>query len=259
MSARLQGKVAIVTGASDGIGSAIARLFAAEGAKVCVADIDVERGLALVEELRAAGQQAIFANTDIADEASVNAMVEATREQLGSPDILVNNAALTPMGKSVLDVSREQWQKNFAVNVDGMWHCCRAVLPMMQAAGGGSIINIGSVHSFKIVPDSFPYAVTKHAVVGLTRTLAVEFGPDNIRVNALCPGMVETPNAFKAWEQTEDPEAIRKAIGDVHPLRRNASTEEIAYPALFLASSESSFMTGHSLVVDGGRSVLYHD
>ncbi|AQQ67192.1 3-oxoacyl-ACP reductase [Microbulbifer agarilyticus] len=259
MTKRLQDQVAIVTGAADGIGSAIARLFASEGAKVCVADVNVERGLALVEELKETGQQAIFAETDIADEDSVNTMVQATCEQLGEPNILVNNAALTPMGKSVLDVSREQWQRSFSVNVDGMWHCCRAVLPMMKATGGGSIINVGSVHSFKIVPDSFPYAVTKHAVIGLTRNLAVEFGPDNVRVNALCPGMVETPNAFKAWEQTEDPAAARKAIADVHPLRRNASVEEIARPALFLASSESSFMTGHSLVVDGGRSVLYHD
>lgn len=259
MSARLQGKVAIVTGAADGIGNAIARLFAAEGAKVCVADVDVTRGLALVEELQSAGQRAIFAQTDIAGVASVAAMVEATCTQLGDPNILVNNAALIQTGKDALQVSDDQWKRNFAVNVDGMWNCCKAVLPMMKAQGEGSIINVGSVHSFKIVPQYFPYAVTKHAVIGLTRNLAVEYGQDNIRVNALCPGMVETPNAFKSWEQTEDPAAARAAIGAVHPLRRNASTEEIAYPALFLASRESSFMTGQSLIVDGGRSVLYHD
>lgn len=259
MTERLKGQVAIVTGAADGIGHAIAQLFCKEGASVCVADINETLGLEVVDSLKQQGHKAIFVKTDIADSKAVAKMVAEVVEQLGSPDILVNNAAIINVGADVLGVSEEQWKRNFAVNVDGMWNCCREVLPYMKEQRSGSIINIGSVHSFKIVPNYFPYAVTKHAVVGLTRNLAVEYGEYNIRVNTLCPGMVETPAAFKAWQATPDADAARAAIANVHPLKRNSSTEEIAYPALFLASHESSFMTGQSLVVDGGRSVLYHD
>ncbi|MBR9912744.1 MAG: glucose 1-dehydrogenase [Gammaproteobacteria bacterium] len=259
MTERLKDQVAIVTGAADGIGHAIAELFCKQGARVCVADINGELGAEVVADLNGQGYQAIFVKTDISSSAAVAAMVQETVDKLGAPTILVNNAALISVSSDVLETTDEQWQRNFAVNVDGMWKCCREVLPHMKAAGVGSIVNIGSVHSFKIVPNYFPYAVTKHAVIGLTRNLAVEFGQYNIRVNALCPGMVETPAAFKAWAKTPDPAAARAAIANVHPLKRNSSTEEMAYPALFLASSESSFMTGQSLIVDGGRSALYHD
>lgn len=256
---RLQDQVAIVTGAADGIGRAIAGLFAREGARVCVADVDERLGRECVEQLREEGFTALFQHTDIASSEAVASMVAHVVAELGPPTILVNNAAIINVGSDVMALSEDSWRQNFAVNVDGMWHCCKAVLPHMRAAGAGSIVNIGSVHSFKIVPNYFPYAVTKHAVIGLTRNLAVEFAADNIRVNALCPGMVETPAAFRAWDKTDDPQAARDAIARVHPLQRNGSTEEIAYPALFLASQESSFMTGQSLIVDGGRSIIYHD
>jgi len=256
---RLKDQVAIVTGAADGIGYAIAELFCKQGARVCVADIKEAQGVDFVKKLISQGYEAIFAKTDISDSASVAAMVATTVEQLGAPNILVNNAGIIQVSKDVLETTDELWRRNFAVNVDGMWNCCREVLPYMKASGSGSIVNICSVHSFQIVPGYFPYAVTKHAVVGLTKNLAVEYGQYNIRVNALCPGMVETPTAFKVWSEMPDPEAARAAIANVHPLKRNASTEEMAYPALFLASHESSFMTGQSLIVDGGRSALYHD
>ncbi|TMN74121.1 3-oxoacyl-ACP reductase [Pseudoalteromonas sp. S1727] len=259
MSQRLLNEVAIVTGAADGIGKTIAEVFCQQGAKVCVADINESMGQAVANELIAQGYDAHFCYVDIADEASVNAMVGATVNMLGKPTILVNNAALISTGKEVTDVTSDMWRRNFAVNVDGMWHCSKAVLTHMKENGQGSIINLGSVHSYKIVPGYFPYAVTKHAVIGLTKNLAVEFAQYNIRVNALCPGMIETPMAFKTWQDMEDPAAARKAIADVHPLKRNGTTEEVAYPAVFLASNESSFMTGQSLVVDGGRSVIYHD
>ena len=176
----------------------------------------------------------------------------------GFVDLIINNAGIIYQNDSPLNTTQAQWDKSFNVNLDGMWHCCKAVIPFMKKAGKGSIVNIGSVHSFKIVPNHFPYAVTKHAIIGLTKNLAVEFGGNNIRVNALCPGMVETPAAFRWFDESEDPAAARKALGDIHPLKRNASCEEIAYPALFLACDESSFMTGQSMIVDGGRSVVYH-
>lgn len=258
-TARLTNEVAIITGAADGIGKTIASVFCQHGAKVCVADINETQGTIVAQELCSQGYEAIFVKVDISQSSSVENMVKVTVEQLGSPTILINNAALISVGKEVFDVTDDMWHKNFSVNVDGMWFCSKAVLPYMKQHGRGSIVNVGSVHSFKIVPGYFPYAVTKHAVIGLTRNLAAEFGAFNIRVNALCPGMVETPMAFKSWEACDDPVAARKSIADVHPLKRNASTEEIAYPALFLASQESSFMTGQSLIVDGGRSIIYHD
>jgi NAD(P)-dependent dehydrogenase (short-subunit alcohol dehydrogenase family) len=259
MSTRLKNQVAIVTGAADGIGRGIAELFCKEGASVCVADFNAELGRNLVENLTSVGYSALFVETDVSSESSVSSMVAKVVEHFGPPNILVNNAGIIHVNEEILETSKEQWQRSFGVNLDGMWHCCREVLPHMKKAGAGSIINLGSVHSFQIVKNHFPYAVTKHAVIGLTRNLAVEYGKFNIRVNALCPGMVETPMAFKWFAESADPEKARETIGKIHPLERNASIEEIAYPTLFLASDESSFMTGHSLVVDGGRSVLYHD
>lgn len=259
MPGRLADQIAIVTGGADGIGHAIVRLFCEEGAKVCIADTNVALGTRHADQLVRDGHSAVFVETDISVRDSVAAMVEETVERLGAPGVLVNDAAIISVNENGLDASDELWQRSFAVNVDGTFHCCREVLPLMQQRGGGSIVNLGSVHSFQIVPGYFPYAVTKHAVVGLTRNLAVEYGADNIRVNALCPGMVETPNAFKSWDNTPDPAAARREMARVHPLNRNATTDEIAYPALFLASQESSFMTGQCLIVDGGRSVVYHD
>ncbi|MBU2924842.1 glucose 1-dehydrogenase [Colwellia sp. 1_MG-2023] len=258
MNPRLNKKVVIVTGAADGIGQAIAELFCQEGALVCVADVNEALGVKVAAELVAKGGKAIFVKTDVANIESVQNMVKITVETLGKPNILINNAGIIYQNNSPLNTTQAQWDKSFNVNLDGMWHCCKEVLPFMQAAGEGSIVNIGSVHSFKIVPNHFPYAVTKHAIIGLTKNLAVEFGEHNIRVNALCPGMVETPAAFRWFEESGDPVAARKALGDIHPLRRNAACKEIAYPALFLASDESSFMTGQSMIVDGGRSVVYH-
>lgn len=258
MNTRLKDQIAIVTGAADGIGRAIAELFCREGASVCVADINEVAGTEVVSKLNEQGFNAIFVKTDVSCIDSVKNMVEQTVTQLGKPSVLINNAGIIYQNKSFLETPTEQWDKSFAVNLDGMWHCCKQVIPYMKEAGFGTIVNVGSVHSFKIVPNHFPYAVTKHAIIGLTKNLAVELGENNIRVNALCPGMVETPAAFKWFAESEDPEAARKELGDIHPLRRNASCEEIAYPALFLASKESSFMTGQSLIIDGGRSVVYH-
>lgn len=257
MTYRLKEQVAIVTGGADGIGQSIVELFCKQGAQVCIADINEELGIAFQKQLTEDGYNAIFVKTDVSNIESVNAMVTETNETFGAPTILINNAGIIYQTKDLLDVTKDQWDKSMSVNVEGMWNCAKAVLPFMKKSHSGSIVNLGSVHSFNIVPEHFPYAVTKHAIIGLTKTLAVEFGEYNIRVNTLCPGMTETPAAFKWFESSGDAEAARKEMGDIHPLKRNASCEEIAYPALFLASNESSFMTGQSLVIDGGRSVVY--
>lgn len=259
MGGRLAGQTAIVTGGADGIGRAISRLFAREGAKICIADVNEELGEKACELIRESGGDASFARTDIADRESIAAMVARAVSDFGPPQVLVNNAGYITFTDDPVEATPETWRNIFAVNLEGMWECSRAVLPHMRKAGRGSIVNLGSVHSFQIVTGHFPYAVTKHGVIGLTRSLAVEYGPENIRVNALCPGMVETPTALRTWAGLEDGEEVRKMVGDLHPLKRNASCEEMAYPALFLACEESSFMTGQSLIVDGGRSAFYSD
>ena len=259
MTGRLADQTAIITGGADGIGRAISKLFAREGAKVCIADLNEELGGSAVSEIEDAGGQAIFVRTDIADAQNIAGMVEQTCADLGQPGVLVNNAGFITFTDDPVQADAETWRRIFAVNLEGMWECSRAVLPYMREAKKGTIVNLGSVHSFQIVTGHFPYAVTKHGVIGLTRSLAVEYAPENIRVNALCPGMVETPTALAGWAKLDDPAAVRKAVGDSHPMRRNASCEEMAFPALFLACDESSFMTGQSLIVDGGRSAFYSD
>mgnify|MGYP000135173741 CR=1 FL=1 len=258
MSKRLSGRVAIVTGAAEGIGNAIAELFCQHGAKVCVAGTNVVLGNAFVERMVEQGLEAEFVQTDVADKEAILRMVNHTVLLWGTVDVLVNNAGFIQRNFDVAATPDQDWQAMFDVNLRGMWHCCQAVIPHMKASGSGSIVNMGSVHSFKEVPNTFPYPVTKHAIIGLTRSLAVEFGEHNIRVNVICPGTVETPNAMRTFARADDPKEARQNIAAIHPLKRNASMQEIAYPALFLASQESSFMTGESMVVDGGRSVVYN-
>lgn len=259
MSKRLENEVAIVTGGADGIGRAIVEMFCEQGAKVCIADLNAMLGQPLADSLKAQGYDVIFAKTDVGDRAMVEAMVNSTRSALGSPSILVNNAGWIPITDEPLDADESLWKRLFQCNVEGMWNCARAVIPEMKTSGKGSIVNLGSVHSFQIVKGHFPYAVTKHAIIGLTRNLAVEYAKHKIRVNTLCPGMVETPTALKGWSEMENPEAIRAAVAALHPLNMNAEPKDMAYAAVFLASQESRFMTGQSLIIDGGRSALYHD
>lgn len=259
MSNRLENEIAIVTGGADGIGRAIVEMFCDQGAKVCIADVNAELGESLAGQLSADGNDVTFARTDVGDKHAVTAMVENTITALGTPTILINNAGWIPITKDPLDTTDVLWENLFKCNLEGMWNCSRAVIPHMQKNGRGSIVNLGSVHSHQIVKGHFPYAVTKHAVIGLTRSLAVEFAKDKIRVNTLCPGMVETPTAFKVWDEMDNPEGVRQAVANLHPLKMNGTPKDMAYAAVFLASQESRFMTGQDLVIDGGRSALYHD
>jgi NAD(P)-dependent dehydrogenase (short-subunit alcohol dehydrogenase family) len=255
---RLKGKIAIITGAGQGIGQAIARRFAGEGAAVVIAELRQDSGQAMETELTAGGFPALFVQTDVARLESVQAMVADAATRFGPPDVLVNNAGINVFNDP-LKLTAEQWARCMTVDLEGVWNCCQAVLPHMLALGRGSIVNIASVHSFQIIPHTFPYPVAKHAVIGLTRALAIEYADRNLRVNAICPGYIETQIAMEYWQTFPDPDAERQRIYRVHPPQRIGTVDEVAWPAVFLASDEAGFINGASLMVDGGRSVLYHE
>jgi NAD(P)-dependent dehydrogenase (short-subunit alcohol dehydrogenase family) len=258
MVERLKNRVAIVTGAGQGIGAVTVRCFVAEGARVVVAEVNPETGAAISAELVAKGAQAVFVPTDVTDPTSVARMVQETRDAFGTPDILVNNAGINVF-HDPLSTTDEEWRRCMSVDLDGVWNCSRAVLPAMLEAGRGAIVNIASCHSFKIIPGCFPYPVAKHAVLGLTRALAIEYAARGIRVNAIAPGYIETPIAINYWNTFPDPEAEKRRACDLHPPKRVGRPEEVAWTAVFLASDEAPFINAETIVIDGGRSVLYHD
>lgn len=255
---RLSGKVAIVTGAGQGIGAAIARCFAAEGARVVVADRNEATGAETARLLVEAGHEALFIPADVTVVSEVEAMVAETTRTWAAPEILVNNAGINVF-TDPLTTTEADWRRCLSVDLDGVWHCCRAVLPGMLEAGRGAIVNIASTHAFKIIPGCFPYPVAKHAVVGLTRALAIEYAARGIRVNAIAPGYVDTPIAVEYWAGFPDPAAERARAEALHPPRRIGRPEEVGWTAVFLASDEAPFINAETIVIDGGRSVLYHE
>jgi NAD(P)-dependent dehydrogenase (short-subunit alcohol dehydrogenase family) len=255
---RLAGKVAIVTGAGRGIGACIATHFVEQGARVVIAEIDPQAGEAVAAALRGRGFEALAVPTNVAAQASVDRMVAATLERFGPPNVLVNNAGIAVF-EDPLKLTDDQWDRCFAVDLEGVWRCIRATLPHMLALGGGSVVNIASTHAFQVIRGCFPYPVAKHGLIGLTRALAMEYGARNVRFNAVCPSYVATRLTLDYWAGFPDPEAERRRAADLLPLKRVAEPDEVAWPVVFLASDESSFITGESLMVDGGRSVLFHD
>jgi NAD(P)-dependent dehydrogenase (short-subunit alcohol dehydrogenase family) len=249
---RLQNKVALVTGGASGIGRAISELFAEQGAIVVIADIDAAGAEATAERISAGGGKGMFVRTDVSQESDVETAVKAATEAYGTVNVLVNDAAAFEFGK-VEDLTDEGWRRAFGVNVMGASYCVKHVLPGMKAAGGGSIVNVASVSSFIAQPAYIPYNASKGALMQLTRCLAMDLAPFNIRVNAVCPGAVMTPQLEKHHLiVNEDPETVIKGAAEFALLGRVAQPREIAYGALFLASDESSFVTGTPLVMDGG-------
>jgi NAD(P)-dependent dehydrogenase (short-subunit alcohol dehydrogenase family) len=253
---RLEGKVAIITGAGGGMGRTAAELFAREGARIVVAEFDAHAGEETARRIREAGGQAVAAAVDVATEAGAQEMVERALSSYGRLDCLYNNAGIMPEADhSVVDTDVETWDRVMAVNVRGVFLGCKHAIPALQASGGGSIINIASFVA--ILGCSVPqdaYTASKGAVLALTRSLAVQFGPQGIRANAICPGPVETPLLMDWLVKDEAAKRIRLAR---NPTGRFGKPEEIAYAALYLASDESRWTNGASLVVDGGISVNY--
>jgi NAD(P)-dependent dehydrogenase (short-subunit alcohol dehydrogenase family) len=256
MGARLENKVALITGGGRGIGRAIAHKMAHEGALVALADIDVESAQSAAEELLKEGCQSIAIQTDITREMEVQAAVSRVMGSFRRIDILVNNA-----GKNfyydATTMSEADWDNAMNVDVKGAWLCCKHVLPSMKAAKAGSIINIASVHARITAPGHFPYAAAKSALVGLTRNLALDYAPYNIRVNAICPGWVRTALVQGWFDQQVDPKATEDRVLSFQPLQRIGTPEEIANFVAFVASDEASFITGAELVIDGGMSIMF--
>lgn len=253
---RLAGKSAIVTGGSRGIGEAICRAFVREGAKVVIGDLDGAAGQAVADSLGDGNALAI--ETDVTDRPAVEALAQAAIERFGSLDVLVASAGINVF-TSPLETTQDDWRRCLSVDLDGVWNSARAALPHMLARGGGSIIALASVHSFSIIPGCFPYPVAKHAVIGLVKALGLEYARQGVRVNAIAPGYIDTQLARDHWATFPDPEAERLKAYGLHPPGRIGRPEEVAMTAVFLASDEAPFINAATIVIDGGRSVLYHE
>src|SRR3954465_5850809 len=253
---RLEGKVTIVTGGGSGMGRVAAELFAREGARVVVADFVEEAGSATVEAVRNAGGEATFVKTDVSNEDDARGMVAHAVATFGRVDVLYNNAGVMPEADhSVIDTDVATWDQVMAVNVRGVFLGCKYAIPGMIEAGGGSIINIASFVA--LLGCSVPqdaYTASKGAVLSLTRSLAVQFAPQGIRTNAICPGPVETPLLMDWLVKDEAAKNLRLAR---NPTGRFGKPEEIVHMAVYLASGESRWTNGASLVVDGGITVNY--
>ena len=252
---RLKGKNAIVTGAGAGIGRATAIRFAEEGARVMVAELDDASGTGTVEAIRRAGGEAWFHPTDVADAASVGAMVDAAAENIGPLNTLVNNAAAFVFGK-IEEATAEDWAKVLGVNVLGYANTVRASLPHLRAAGGGAIVNVASMSGFIAQPGFVPYNTSKGGVMQLTRCLAMDLADDDIRVNGICPGPIYTQASERHMDFIGiDREEGRRLFGQDTLMKRMGEPVEIANGIVFLASDEASFITGTHLVIDGGATV----
>ena len=246
----LDGKVAIVTGATDGIGLATALAFAKEGAKVVVVGRDEVKGKAALAKVEKQGE-AVYFKADVSNSAQVNRLVGETIRRFGRIDILVNNSAVAPAG-TILTTSEETWNYVMDVNLKGVFLCCKHVIPHMQKQGGGVIVNIGSINSLMAMENEAAYDASKGGVLMLTKAIALDFAKSKIRANCICPGAVETTMLNGSLNASSDPRKAREWIMERHPMKRIGTPEEIAQVALFLASDSSSFMTGAAIPVDGG-------
>ena len=251
----LKDKVAIITGAGQGGGEGIAHVLAREGARIAVVDLNLEAARRVASSLDPEGKRAIAIRADVSKKAEAQAMASQTLEAFGTIDILVNNAGVGGASALVCDVTEENWDHVMGVNAKGILFCCQAVIPAMKAQGKGVILNTASSSGVLYDREMIAYTTTKHAVIAMTRQMAGDYAGHGIRVNALCPGWVDTPFNAPFIAQMGGREAIESYIKDKVPMGRWADVEEIAEPILFLVSDRSSYMTGQILVVDGGETV----
>jgi len=253
MSMTFSGQVALVTGAAAGIGRATALAFAREGLKVVVADLDVAGGEATVQGIRAAGGEAIFVACNVTKDAEVQQLMARTIEAYGRLDYAFNNAGIEIEQGRLAEGSEAEFDAIMGVNVKGVWLCMKYQLPLLLAQGGGAIVNTASVAGLGAAPKMSIYAASKHAVIGLTKSAAIEYAKKQIRVNAVCPAVIDTDMFRRAYEA--DPRKAEFAAA-MHPVGRIGKVEEIAAAVLYLCSDGAAFTTGHALAVDGGATAI---
>jgi len=250
----LQNKTAIITGAAAGIGAASAALFAREGAKVVAVDIDRELLDQISAQIGRAGGECLAVVADVSQRDQVDNVLRSTMQKVGRVDILFNNAGIVPTGK-LEAISEEQGDRAMAINVKSMYLFCHAVIPLMKVGGGGVILNTASATALRAVTDRACYTATKAAVIGLTKSMALDHVRDNVRVNCLCPGTVETPSLAQRLDAFPDPAEARKLFIARQPMGRFGTAEEIAQAALYLVLPSAGFVTGVAFAIDGGLSI----
>ena len=255
---RLKNKVVLLTGAAQGIGEAIVASFASQQARLIISDIQGDKVEKVAAHWREKGADVVAIEADVSHQQDLHAMARLAVERHGRIDVLVNCAGVNVF-RDPLEMTEEDWRRCFAIDLDGAWYGCKAVLPQMIEQGIGSIINIASTHSSHIIPGCFPYPVAKHGLLGLTRALGIEYAAKGIRVNAIAPGYIETQLNVDYWNGFADPHAERQRALDLHPPKRIGQPLEVAMTAVFLASDEAPFINASCITIDGGRSVMYHD
>ncbi|MNF79926.1 SDR family oxidoreductase [Pseudomonas alkylphenolica] len=253
MSMTFSGQVALVTGGAAGIGRATALAFATEGLKVVVADLDAAGGQGTVDLIRAAGGEALFVTCNVTREADVQQLLACTIEAYGRLDYAFNNAGIEIEQGRLAEGSEAEFDAIMGVNVKGVWLCMKYQLPLLLAQGGGAIVNTASVAGLGAAPKMSIYSASKHAVIGLTKSAAIEYAKKKIRVNAVCPAVIDTDMFRRAYEA--DPRKAEFAAA-MHPVGRIGKVEEIASAVLYLCSDGAAFTTGHALAVDGGATAI---
>jgi len=248
---KLENKVAVVTGGTSGIGEAICLLFAEEGASVVVAGRNESRGTEVADKIKAAGGKALFVRTDVAELESLEHLARVAVESFGRVDVLVNNAGMA-LVKSIVDTTEEEYDRVMDVNLKSIYRLSKLLLPQMLERGSGSVINVASQLALVAAPNFAVYAASKGAILNLSKAMALDCAKQGVRVNTLCPGAVETPLLMNQFKEEAGPQGSFQDLVDLHPLGRIGRPGEIASAALFLATEDSSFVTGAPLVVDGG-------
>ena len=249
MAGLTEGKVALVTGAGSGIGRATALVFAREGAKVVVSDIVVAGGQETVQQIEAAGGEAIFVKADVSQAADVEALVTQTVETYGRLDCAFNNAGIEGGMKLTIDCTKEEFDRTIAVNLTGVWLCMKYEIQQMLSQGGGAIVNTASAAGLVGFPSLPDYVASKHGVVGLTKTAALEYAKSGIRVNAVCPGVIQTPMVERGAQLSPGFDELALSM---EPVGRFGQPAEVGEAVVWLCSDAASFVTGHPMVVDGG-------
>ena len=252
MTRCMEDKVALVTGGSSGMGRASALAFARQGAKVIVADVDIKGGEDTVRMIEEFGGQAIFVKTDVSRSAEVEALVNKAVQTYGRLDYAHNNAGVEGMSAYTAELTEEDWDRTININLKGVWLCMKYEIPQMLKQGGGAIVNTSSVLGLGAVPKSPAYITSKHGVFGLTKAAAVEYAKAGIRINAVCPGIIATPMVERMIGNLQD----HSLLIEQRPIERLGTPEEVAEAVVWLCSDAASFVIGHGMVVDGGKTVL---